>query len=281
MHILRFVNSLALAAVLSLKGYAALAQPKTKGTLYFLNDPESIKAAGVLNSFAVRASERTRIFFHYRNATKGAQRFGLSALVPFSGLVSGVAKSPNPGTAGSKATQLFMKALPNSAASALCVSLTLKADETISGIIEGYPLRNGFVVVRMGEGTAIPGAKIYTTKSVLEPHYISLTGKSVSFRFGDRPVNQIAGQYGTTIMMSAKNVTHKTMWLSVSVSARGGALTFPYLYRGTVFLTALLKPRLYYRLFIVDLRPDEVFRLDTIPSGGWSYPIEVKLIPMV
>jgi hypothetical protein len=62
-----------LATTLAFLANSVSGQVVPQRTVYFLNAPETIKRPGLVMTQTLRANERARIFWHYKNDTGGGE----------------------------------------------------------------------------------------------------------------------------------------------------------------------------------------------------------------
>jgi hypothetical protein len=253
----------------------AAQSPATAVTLYFLNSPEAVQKPGTLTDMSL-PGKKCRVFFHYINCTSHPQHFMLTVSMPMSSAKLGWGVSGDPGTAGCIAATQFLKASASAKEQKIAVSVHLDEGVTISGIIEGDPGREARLVCRMGDIThntvwrvaSMPLAEAVYSVAV-EP------GIAKVVRIGQKQSGHIDGDYGVTYTVQIKNSMATALRVSLVVSPRGGGMRVAYRLAGTVHQTPHLKAYGSYEVASMLISPGQTLEFNTIPEGGFSYPLEL------
>lgn len=274
----------------------SLAEPPS-GTLYFLNEPESVCKPGTVARQPLLRKGRARIFFHFRNCTGKAQVFTLAVNKTVNKTANGTeskagealeimearqvraafAVDGEPEQAGIRAAHAFMT--QNPAKGGISLRVRVEPLQTVSGIAEGTCDEEGVILAQMGEGDVVRGMKVVANAWIFESFERKM-GSSASWklRLGEDREGRIAGDYGSTLRVGVENVSGKTSRLRIVVSPRGGDLALAYRDQHRVLRTPMLAARSRRELLSRVLRPGEKFSLDLIPAGGFNYPVEFRLL---
>ena len=254
-------------------------------TLYYLNAPETVTRSGALARFKISGRSTARIFFHFKNATGSPTVFRISiAGSAMSSAYWGIATDKEPGIAGSRAAERFLSSESRTRdPQGVSLSARVEKGATVSGIVEGIPISPTGATV-----TAVLGDSNHDHKDwhiqkssfveIAKPVQLEL-GKSFIVRLGDHASqpNRIDGDYGSTMKIRITNLATVPQKIRIGVSPRGGDAAFVYRIRGVVRRTNVIKVGSDAAIISIILQPMGVLTLDTIPLGGWCYPVEVRI----
>jgi hypothetical protein len=270
----------------------------------FLNMPESINNPGYYTKFIINTNKSLRVFMHYCNKSNE----NLYYTVPnanMCGAKFGYGVDYSPGKAGAISVNKFNL---SPLGDLNYIKILILPGQTFSGIIEGNPKSkfwlsyfnyvNPKLKTRFLRVSKIDGFKI--KKPILE-HNLKIDKSNVYFTFGDENMNGFLGSYGMTHIFNVKNNTSFVRKYIVKISSRGGDLIFPckIISQNTpcLFLKSLdwyyfdvctrytpnlfLKSRKWYCLDSFTLNPDELWSLENIITGGFNYPVEIAVVPVL
>lgn len=240
----------------------------SSGSVYYFNSPESVKSPGTLGEAYLPSGKPARLFFHFVNRTNHVQPFKVVAEGAWCAGRNGFGLSPDPGKAGTKAAIQF---LSNNVSAP--PTLNVSPGETVSGIIDCHPIADTRVVCSMGTGPT--KWKVEVANSILEIRDVDMKPGKTSVLIGSDDPGTVKGGYGTTVRLRFHNKTAKKMHVTMMVSPRGGALPFVYLVNKSVSMTDSIPARATKHLFTTEVLPGQVLVMDTIPTGGYSYPVKV------
>lgn len=244
--------------------------------LVFLNFPEKVLKAGELGKQTIKKASNTRIFFHYLNATGREQVFKLNFEGKFNNFKSGIAYDREPGIAGAKANLAFFKAQRKSIENPN-LEINLPNNTTVSGMVDATFDPGDKWNCSMGSGEPVKGIKIITTDNFYKNVKIDLKNNKPSFyRLGDNRNDIIPGDYGYSYQFELSNVTNKKKLLLCYIDPRGGKITGVFNVDGKSFLTDEINPRIQTKFFHKILDANEKINLNYVPTGGYSYPINLK-----
>ena len=248
----------------------------TTKRLVFLNFPEKVTRSGELGKQTIKKTSNTRIFFHYLNATGRDQVFNLNFEGKFTDFKSGIAVDKEPGFAGAKANSAFFKAQRKSIDNPK-LSITLPNKSTVSGIADATFDQGDSWLCEMGSGYAIEGIKIITTDNFHKRININLFNNKPNFyRLGDNRNDVIPGDYGFNYNFEVRNTTSKKKMLLCYFDPRGGKMTGVFNVEDKVFYIKEVLPKTTTKFYHKILEPKENISIEYIPTGGYSYPIELK-----
>lgn len=242
--------------------------------LYFLNTPETVRTTGILAEESVSAGTECRVFFHYKNGTSHLQKFSISSSETWNNTHSGVFTSQSPGDAGATAAENFLKS--KSINSGLSYSYCLKSGEVISGIIDGFPVSNGRFSCSLGAGSAIKDRKITKISNVFMTHSFDFHPGDGIISVGVSPDKKVLGNYGTTEKIIGTSIFQYPVLLTVSAIACSGNIQIVYSRNGEVYKTPFVRIHKQLKLWTQTLYPNGVVSLETIPIGGYCYPLKFK-----
>lgn len=246
-----------------------LGDEPTHGAVYYFNNPESVKSPGVLGEATLPANEPARLFFHFVNKTGHAQPFSVVADANWNVSNSGFGLDADPGKAGREAVTHFLAGHHPAPA-----AIQVQPGQTVSGIMDCLPAASTHVICSMGTGPTHWNVQV--ANNPLEVQDTDLALGTVSLTFGKDSPGAVDGCYGTTVRLRFHNRTVKPVKATFSVSPRGGGLTFVYLFNGSVFMTNEIPARGHEQLFTTAVAPGGMIVLDTIPTGGYSYPVKIS-----
>jgi hypothetical protein len=233
-------NGCGLLAVVFALHSLCFADSSSKGTVYFLNVPETIKTAGVVRTQMIRGGEISRIFWHYKNATGATQKFSLVISGDVSALHSGQYVSSMPGIAGTEAMYSFLNNKP--ASGQLALNIDVPNGKVVSGIAEGIWTVDSALTASMGSGMEVSGIKNATNPHLTVDSFctVSRIGKTIKLRLcGDKP-GHLAGDYGSMQRITIESKIDKKIILKVAFSPRGGEASCIYEINGRVVKTKLI-----------------------------------------
>jgi hypothetical protein len=268
---------LLLATTLAFLANSVSGQTVPQGTVYFLNVPETIKRPGLVMTQTLRANERARIFWHYKNDTGREQLFLLKTEGECRLLRVGYAVSGSPSVAGTEAMLRFQRSVPLDRPVCLVVRVRVGRGQTISGVAEGIWGQPTPLVAQMGEGAEVAGiARITSPFLFFEERCQVGPGQMGRIRVGEAKPGHIAGDYGSTVRVTAVYQGKKRGRVRISFSPRGGPLTLVYRYNGEVRQSLRVRAKSEQHLMEVCLEPGESVSLDVYPMGGFNYPVEFR-----
>jgi hypothetical protein len=268
---------LLLATTLAVFAHSVIGQTVPRGTVYFLNVPESVRRPGIVMNQVLRPSERARIFWHYKNDTGREQLFVLTSEGDARNLRTGFAVSSSPSAAGTAAMLQFQHSDPSEKPLRLEVRARVGRGQTISGVAEGVWGQSSTLVAQMGEGKELHGiVRIISPFLFVEERCHVSAGQMGRIRVGESRPGRIAGDYGSTIRVTAIYHGKKHGKVRISFSPRGGPLILVYRYNGKVRQSQRVRAKGEQRLVDVWLKPGELVSLDIYPLGGFNYPVELR-----
>ena len=268
---------LLLATTLAYLTSSVSGQAVPQGTVYFLNVPESIKRPGVLMTQMLRGNERARIFWHYKNDTGQEQVFLLSVEGESRLLRVGHAVFGSPSAAGTEAMLRFQRSDPLNRPARLVVRVRVGRGQTISGVAEGVWNQQSALVARMGNGAEVAGIVRITSPFLFFEERCRVSSEQMGYiRVGESKPGHIAGDYGSTVRVTATYQATKRGRVRISFSPRGGPLTLVYRYNGEVRQSPRVRAKAEQRLMDVWLEPGTSVSLDVYPMGGFNYPVEFR-----
>jgi hypothetical protein len=269
-----FLMALLLFGILAVSG--STSNLATSKRLVFLNFPEKVIKSGELGKQTIKNTSNTRIFFHYLNATGREQVFNLKFEGSFKDFKSGMAIDREPGFAGAKANSSFFKAQRKSIDNPK-LSISLPHRATISGIVDATFDQGDKWHCEMGSGQPVEGIKIVSTDNFHKLFKIDLNDKKpYYYRLGDNRNDIIPGDYGFNYNFSIKNKTSSKKLLICYLDPRGGKITGVFNADGKVITTKEINPRDVTKFYDRFLEPNESIDLSYVPTGGYSYPINLK-----
>jgi len=242
----------------------------------FLNFPEKVTQPGELGKQTIKKTSNTRIFFHYLNATGRDQVFKLKFEGKFKDFKSGFGIDREPGFAGSKANSSFFKAIRKEINNPQIV-INLPNKTTISGIADGT-FEPGFKwFCEMGEGEPVDGIKIVTTDDFHKTFDVLLKNKKpFYYRLGDNRNDIIPGDYGFNYNFKITNKTEDSKMLLCYLNPRGGKITGVFHVDKKIITTKEIEPKVETKFYHKIVLPGESINLQYVPTGGYSYPINLK-----
>jgi len=272
--LVRLSLAVLLACFIPVLGYSST----PRGVIYFLNVPETIKKPGVLMSQKINPLERSRIFWHYKNATGRSQLFELSADGIAKHYRAGFHVSSVPANAGTEGMMNFQRFLPSITGQRISIKAWVPSGYTISGVAEGVWDKASNLVAKLGAGPEVDGiAKIISQHLFLEEKIIFSAAQQGVFRVGESRPGHIPGNYGSTIRLWARYYGPIRKKARISFSPRGGNAVLIYRLDGRLVRTSKARAKSDYFLFYKWLNPDESFYIDVYPIGGFNYPLELRV----
>lgn len=258
--------------------------PPPQQHLHYLNIPETVKTAGILGDFKMASRIKSRVFFHFKNDTGSTQVFKLQVMgSPVIYRQLGIALSRDPGVAGSLATQKFLEFVPEKDPQYTTIRTSVPQGVTISGVFDAMPIAESGsrVLVSMGdEATNYYNWTVLKSKYGFIPKTVHLD-KNDKFvvRMGDAPrmENRILGDYGSTVKIRITNVSGVKQRIRIAISPRGGPAMFVYKLKGKVKRTTLVPYGAEVEISSSLLSPLSAIEIVTMPSGGWCYPMEIRI----
>lgn len=245
--------------------------------LVFLNFPEKVEESGKLGKQIINEPSNTRIFFHYLNATGREQVFNFKLKGNFKDFRSAVETNEEPGIAGSKAIKNFLNAKAKSVSNPQLIKEVANGD-TVSGIIEAKMDKGNSWHCRLGEGEEVDGIKIINVDDFDRDIQAELKdNKPFEFRLGDNRKDTIPGHYGYNYNFSIKNTSAKDKMLLCFINSRAGKMTAVFkVGEDDVISTGEVQPKQDVKFHNQLIRPNETLNIQYLPTGGYSYPIELK-----
>jgi hypothetical protein len=239
----------------------------------------------VVARFTVPARSRARIFFHFKNATGAAQTFRIAVSgSAFANARWGFANDPEPGIAGSCAAEKFFAAEDRTRdPQGVSLSTRVPSGSTVSGILEGVPISSEGATVQaaMGDDRHDAGTwRVEKSRHVeIDHHLLCGLGTSTAVRVGasESSPDRVSGDYGSTVRLHITNGAATPQKVRIGISPRGGELSFVYRVNGVVRRTPVIAARADVGLLSLVLAPHATLVLETMPSGGWNYPVEVRV----
>lgn len=246
--------------------------------IYYLNQPESVSREGIIGSGTILASHHTRIFFHFVNRTKSTNIFSLSASSSVKNLRVAFAKAADPQQAGLIAIKNFLNTKTSGKPMELSVGESLKPGITISGVIDCEGIQNTDFICKLGDGKVLSNTKVRTIPMINIDHNMVMGNQDmVKYRIGDKDDDMsIPGGYGVSYRWTFTPKSTKTKFV-VSISPRGGDLRFPYSIDSTTIVSPTILAKHDYTLFSKTVIVGEKISFETIPVGGYCYPVEIKI----
>lgn len=245
--------------------------------LVFLNFPEKVEESGKLGKQIINEPSNTRIFFHYLNATGREQVFNFKLKGNFKNFRAAVETNEEPGIAGSKAIKNFLNAKAKSVSNPQLIKEVANGD-TVSGIIEAKMDKGNSWNCRLGEGEEVDGIKIINVDDFDRDIQAELKdNKPFEFRLGDNRKDTIPGHYGYNYNFLIKNTSDKDKMLLCFVNSRAGKMTAVFkVGEDDVISTGEVQPKRDIKFHNQLIRPNETLSIQYLPTGGYSYPIELK-----
>lgn len=245
--------------------------------LVFLNFPEKVEEPGKLGKQIINEPSNTRIFFHYLNATGREQVFNFKLKGNFKDFRSAVETNEEPGVAGSKAIKNFLNAKVKSVSNPQLIKIVSDGD-TVSGIIEANMDKGNSWYCRLGEGEEVDGIKIINVDNFDRDIQAELKdNKPFEFRLGDNRKDIIPGHYGYNYNFAIKNTSSKDKMLLCFINSRAGKMTAVFkIGEDDVVSTDEIQPKIDVKFHNQLIRPNETLNIQYLPTGGYSYPIELK-----
>jgi hypothetical protein len=244
--------------------------------LVFLNFPEKVLQTGNLGKQTIKESSKTRIFFHYLNATGRDQVFNFKLKGKLEKYKFAVDTNFEPGLAGSNATKKFLL-LNYQTVINPGFELAVRDKDTVSGIIEAIMHKGDSWTCKLGNDSKTPDLKIINISNYEIEKFIDLKeNKPYTFRLGDDRKEIIPGHYGYDYSFYINNADTKKKRLICSIDSRAGSLTGVFKINDTVISTAELsaKQETIYFNKVIDV--DSPLKITYIPTGGYSYPVQFK-----
>ena len=244
--------------------------------LVFLNFPEKVLQTGNLGKQTIKESSKTRIFFHYLNATGRDQVFNFKLKGKLEKYKFAVDTNFEPGLAGSNATKKFLL-LNYQTATNPGFELTVKDKDTVSGIVEAIMHKGDSWTCKLGDDSKTPDLKIINISNYEIEKFIDLKeNKPFTFRLGDDRKEIIPGHYGYDYNFFVNNTDTKKKRLICSIDSRAGSMTGVFKINDTVISTDELsaKQETIYFNKIIDVNLP--LKITYIPTGGYSYPVQFK-----
>ena len=244
--------------------------------LVFLNFPEKVLQTGNLGKQTIKESSKTRIFFHYLNATGRDQVFNFKLKGKLEKYKFAVDTNFEPGLAGSNATKKFLL-LNYQTATNPGFELTVKDKDTVSGIVEAIMHKGDSWTCKLGNDSKTPDLKIINISNYEIEKFIDLKeNKPFTFRLGDDRKEIIPGHYGYDYNFYVNNTDTKKKRLICSIDSRAGSMTGVFKINDTVISTDELsaKQETIYFNKIIDVNLP--LKITYIPTGGYSYPVQFK-----
>ena len=245
--------------------------------LVFLNFPEKVEESGKLGKQTINEPSNTRIFFHYLNATGREQVFNFKLKGNFKDFRSAVETNKEPGIAGSKAIKSFLNAKAKSVSNPQVIKEVADGD-TVSGLIEAKMDKGNSWFCRLGAGEEVEGIKIINVDDFDRDIQAELKdNKPFEFRLGDNRKDIIPGHYGYNYNFSIKNTSDKDKMLLCFINSRAGKMTAVFkVGEEDVVSTGEIQPKQDVKFHNQLIRPNETLNFQYLPTGGYSYPIELK-----
>lgn len=243
-------------------------EQRNTGSIYYFNSPESVKRPGIVGEAFLPCGKPARLFFHFVNKTGHIQPFKLLSDGNWGAGRNGFGLNMEPGKAGIEAARKF---LTNNQTPP--PGLNVLPGQTISGMIDCLPVTDTHLTCSLGTGPT--HWKVETANNPIEVQDTDLGHGTVSLVVGSDTPGAVDGCYGTTVRLQFHNRTAKPMRVKLSVSPRGGALPFLYLYNNTVSMTDSIPARALQPLFITTVPGGGAVVIETIPTGGYNYPVKV------
>jgi len=244
--------------------------------LVFLNFPEKVLKSGNLGKQTIKESSKTRIFFHYLNATGREQVFNFKFKGKLEKYKYAVDTNFEPGLAGSNATKRFLL-LNYQTAYNPGFEIKVKDKDTVSGIVEAILYKGDSWSCRMGDDSKISDLKIINVGDYEIEKFIDLKeNKPFTFRLGEDKKQIIPGHYGYDYNFYVNNTDAKKKRLICSIDSRAGFLTGVFKINDTVISTSELPAKqetIYFNKIIDSNMP---LKITYIPTGGYSYPVQLK-----
>lgn len=259
-----------------LGGSFGLAQERPENVLYYLNIPESITKPGTLSNFNIKPNQQVRVFLHYCNATSKTIPFVVNINHDVVMLAEAFSINNDPVVAGISAAKDFLghnplkKQFINS-------PILLKPGQTISGVFECIGKVDTFVMVFMGNADRhVDHAKNIVLPFFKKKETVDFTlGHTLTYRIGDpKEKIDLPGSYGVNYEFKVYSLL-VPIKIKVYASGRGGPVRVPYLLNGKLSVTETLKPREEYLLFEKTIYPNETLTFETMPVGGFCYPLQI------
>ena len=244
--------------------------------LVFLNFPEKVLQTGNLGKQTIKESSKTRIFFHYLNATGRDQVFNFKLKGKLEKYKFAVDTNFEPGLAGSNATKKFLL-LNYQTATNPGFELAVKDKDTVSGIVEAIMHTGDSWTCKLGDDSKTPDLKIINISNYEIEKFIDLKeNKPITFRLGDDRKEIIPGHYGYDYSFYVNNTDSKKKRLICSIDSRAGSMTGVFKINDTVISTNELsaKQETIYFNKIIDI--NSPLKITYIPTGGYSYPVQFK-----
>jgi hypothetical protein len=271
----KFFMALLLFGIFAISCFSS-GEIKIAKRLVFLNFPEKVETSGELGKQTIKNTSKTRIFFHYLNATGRDQVFKLKFDGKFNDFKSGFGYNKEPGFAGSQANSAFFKSIQKQISNPQ-ITQSISHNTTISGIVEATFQSGTKWSCNMGPGEPVDGIKIISTDKFDKKIKIDLTNnKPIYYRLGDNRTDLIPGDYGFNYNFSLENKTSNKKMLICYFNPRGGKMTGVFNVGDKVFFTKEVLPKITTKFYHKIVLPKEKISLEYIPTGGYSYPIELK-----
>lgn len=244
--------------------------------LVFLNFPEKVTKPGNLGKQTIKESSKTRIFFHYLNATGRDQVFNFKLKGNLDKFKYAVDTNFEPGFAGSNAAKKFLllnyQRVVNPG-----FEINVKDKDTVSGIVEAIFDKGDQWSCKLGEDKKIQDLKIIEVENYEIEKFIDLKeNKPVIFRLGENRKEIIPGHYGYDYSFNVNNSDTKKKRLICSIDSRAGFIIGVFKINDTVISTnelPAMKETIFYNDF---LQPNSPLKITYIPTGGYSYPVQFK-----
>ena len=255
---------------------ASKADAPLANNLVFLNFPEKVTKPGNLGKQTIKSTSKTRIFFHYLNATGRDQVFNFKMFGKFEKYKFAVDTNFEPGLAGSNAAKKFLLLNYQNAYNP-GFNILVKDKDTVSGLVEALMNKGNSWTCKLGEDSKIDNLKIINIENYEVEHIVELSeNKPQFFRLGENKRDIIPGHYGYDYNFIVINTDSKKKRLICSLDSRAGFMTGVFKINDTVISTdelPAMQETIYYNK-IVD--PKIALKITYIPTGGYSYPVQFK-----
>ena len=150
--------------------------------------------------------------------------------------------------------------------------------DTVSGLIEAKMGKGNSWFCRLGAGEEVDGIKIINVDDFDRDVQAELKdNKPFEFRLGDNRKDTIPGHYGYNYNFSIKNTSDKDKMLLCFINSRAGKMTAVFkVGEDDVISTGEIQPKQDVKFHNQLIRPNETLNIQYLPTGGYSYPIELK-----
>lgn len=239
----------------------------------YLNMPETLIKPGIVHQKKFTKDTKARYFVHFKNGTSSAQNFSFKSKYTIENFKKSFSTNIRPEFSGARSVYNFLTS--KTSETKLNATSILLPEETISGIFEGDFQKGDTILCTFGKSNQeLNNLDIYQSNYKFDFIYDLDLNKQISYKLGSGIEKTVAGQYGSSVIITIH--PKKSGLLKLTFSPRGGDGLLVYENRGKIFMTKLLPAKKEYDALCITVNKDKPETFTFIPTGGLNFPIQLN-----